>query len=102
MLRAPAVADEINAMRSDMLPNTNTIKQITVDGLPVEFRAYTHADGQVSVGTNFRDQMILRELTENERAFVRSIASWLAPEDRTGSCLTWRARVQSKHLRMGR
>jgi hypothetical protein len=49
----PAVADEINATRSDMLPNTNTIKQITVDGLPVEFRAYTHADGQVSVGTIF-------------------------------------------------
>ncbi len=48
-----AVADEINAMRSDTLPNTNTIKQITVDGLPVEFRAYTHADGQVSVGTIF-------------------------------------------------
>ncbi|REE19810.1 YD repeat-containing protein [Paraburkholderia sp. BL27I4N3] len=49
----PQVADEINAMRSDMLPNTNTIKQITVDGLPVEFRAYVHADGQVSVGTIF-------------------------------------------------
>ncbi|MBW9108007.1 RHS repeat protein [Paraburkholderia phenoliruptrix] len=47
------VADEINAMRSDMLPDTNTIRQITVDGLPVEFRAYLRADGQVSVGTIF-------------------------------------------------
>ncbi|PQV46486.1 DUF6531 domain-containing protein [Paraburkholderia sp. BL21I4N1] len=47
------VADEINAIRSDMLPNTNTIRQITVDGLPVEFRAYLQTDGQVSVGTIF-------------------------------------------------
>jgi len=47
------VADEISAMRSDLVPDTNTIKQITVDGLPVEFRAYMRADGQISVGTIF-------------------------------------------------
>ncbi|WP_201644739.1 hypothetical protein [Paraburkholderia metrosideri] len=47
------VADEISAIRTDMLPGTNTIKQITVDGRPVEFRAFVRGDGQVNVGTIF-------------------------------------------------
>jgi hypothetical protein len=47
------VADEINAMRSDMLPGVDSVKRITVDGLPVEFRAYLLPNGRISVGTIF-------------------------------------------------
>ncbi|WP_228937817.1 DUF6531 domain-containing protein [Paraburkholderia saeva] len=47
------VAEEVAGIKADMIPNTSTMRRLTVDGVLIEFRAYMRADGQVNVGTIF-------------------------------------------------
>ncbi|MFC0697200.1 DUF6531 domain-containing protein [Paraburkholderia humisilvae] len=47
------VAEEVDMMRTEMTPDKIEIRRITVDGVLVEFRAFMHSDGQITVGTIF-------------------------------------------------
>lgn len=56
-LNVPAVearvAEEVEKLRAEMIPNQRVIRQITIDGVLVEFRAFMRSDGQINVGTIF-------------------------------------------------
>jgi YD repeat-containing protein len=47
------VAEEVEKLRAQMIPNKSEIRRITIDGVVVEFRAFMRPDGQINVGTIF-------------------------------------------------